>query len=156
MGGLALVLTQPVAPSLALALAARRPAAQPLGVQLLVGTIVLGLIALELWWFLGPHEEAAEARADGVDGRQTIEILVDGGYSPARVQARAGLPIRLVFLRRDPSDCLARVVFPDARRSLDLPLHRSVSLDLPPQPPGRYPFHCGMAMVRGELVVLPP
>jgi plastocyanin domain-containing protein len=125
---------------------------QPLAVKVLVALGGLGLIALELWWFLGRHGETAMATADS--GVQTVRITVQGGYVPARVQLRAGQPIRLVFHRLDPNACVAKVVVPDLQRSLDLPLDGEASLDLPPLAPGRYPFHCGMAMVRGELEVV--
>jgi plastocyanin domain-containing protein len=46
------------------------------------------------------------------------------------------------------------VIVPDLQRSLDLPLDAEASLDLPALEPGRYPFHCGMAMVRGEIEVV--
>lgn len=130
--------------------------AQPLAVKALVALGGVGLIALELWWFLGPHGETAAAVAEGGSGVQTVRITVQGGYSPARVRLRAGQPIRLVFHRLDPSGCVAQVVVPDLQRSLDLPLDGEATLDLPPLAPGRYPFHCGMAMVRGELEVVSP
>jgi plastocyanin domain-containing protein len=133
-----------------------RTIAQPLAVKALVALGGVGLIALELWWFLGPHGETAAAVAEADSGVQTVRITVQGGYSPARVRLRAGRPIRLVFHRLDPSGCVAQVVVPDLQRSLDLPLNGEAALDLPPLAPGRYPFHCGMAMVRGELEVVNP
>jgi plastocyanin domain-containing protein len=134
-----------------------RTITQPVAVKALVALGGAGLIALELWWFLGPHgETAAATAADSVqtDGVQTVRITVQGGYRPARVRLRAGQPIRLVFHRLDPSGCVAQVILPDLQRSLDLPLNGEAAIDLPALPPGRYPFHCGMAMVRGELEVV--
>ncbi|MGB5135733.1 MAG: cupredoxin domain-containing protein [Prochlorococcaceae cyanobacterium] len=129
-----------------------RTIAQPLALKVLVALGGVGLIALELWWFLGRHGKTAAAVAES--GVQTVRITVQGGYTPARVRLRAGQPVRLVFHRLDPSACVAKVVVPDLQRSLDLPLDGEATLDLPPLAPGRYPFHCGMAMVRGELEVV--
>ena len=131
-----------------------RTIAQPPAIKLLVALAGVGLIALELWWFLGRHGEAGTAVLEDDDSVQTVRITVDGGYAPARVRLREGQPIRLVFLRLDPSACVARVVVPDLQRSLDLPLGEEATLDLPALEPGRYPFQCGMAMVRGELEVV--
>ncbi|MFQ6538232.1 MULTISPECIES: cupredoxin domain-containing protein [Aphanothece] len=125
---------------------------QPLALRLAVAAAGLLLIAAELWWFLGRHGEAAPA-ATGAGGWQEVTITVDGGYSPSRVRLQAGRPVRLIFDRRDPSSCVARVIVPDFQRSLDLPLDARTSLELPPMEPGVYPFHCGMAMVRGSLEV---
>lgn len=74
--------------------------------------------------------------SEGERGLQEITITVDGGYSPARIRLKAGRPVRLTFHR------------------LDLPLNGRTSLELPPRQPGEYPFHCGMAMVRGVLGVV--
>jgi plastocyanin domain-containing protein len=131
-----------------------RTIAQPPSVKAMVALGGVGLIALELWWFLGRHGQTAAAAAEGDGAVQTVRITVQGGYAPARVRLRAGQPIRLVFHRLDPSACVAKVIVPDLQRSLDLPLNGEARLDLPPLAPGRYPFHCGMNMVRGELEVV--
>lgn len=125
---------------------------QPLALQVLVAAVGLALIAAELWWFLGFHG-AGVAAGEGEQGVQEIMITVQGGYTPAHVRVKAGQPVRLLFHRTDPSGCVARVIFPDFQRSLDLPLGATTSIELLPERPGSYPFHCGMAMVRGSLEV---
>jgi plastocyanin domain-containing protein len=123
---------------------------QPLALQVLVAAAGLALIAAELWWFLGPHG-AGVAAGEAEQGMQEITITVQGGYVPSRIRVQAGRPVRLLFHRTDPSGCVARVIFPDFQRSLDLPLGATTSIELRPERPGSYPFHCGMAMVRGSL-----
>lgn len=126
---------------------------QPLVLRLAVTAGGLALIAFELWWFLARHGEAVAA-SEGERGLQEITIIVDGGYSPSRIRLIAGRPVRLTFHRLDPSGCVAQVIVPDFRRSLDLPLNARTSLELPAMEPGEYPFHCGMNMVRGVLEVV--
>jgi plastocyanin domain-containing protein len=135
---------------------ALRTISQPASLKALVTLAGLGLIGLELWWFLAPHGEGKEQAATAAteNGVQTVRISVDGGYSPSQLRLRPGRPVRIVFHRTDPSGCVARVIFPDQQRSLDLPLDEETTLELPPLAPGRYPFHCGMNMVRGELEVV--
>jgi plastocyanin domain-containing protein len=123
---------------------------QPLALQVLVAAAGLALIAAELWWFVGAHGTGVAA-GEAEQGMQEITITVQGGYAPARVRVKAGRPVRLLFHRTDPSGCVARVIFPDFQRSLDLPLGATTSIELLPERPGSYPFHCGMAMVRGSL-----
>jgi plastocyanin domain-containing protein len=129
-----------------------RTVEQPLGLNVLVVVVGLALIAAELWWFLGRHGVGVAARV-GEQGVQEIMITVDGGYAPARIKALAGRPLRLSFHRIDPSGCVAQVIFPDFHKTLDLPLKATTTLELPPTEPGVYPFHCGMNMVRGELLL---
>ena len=126
---------------------------QPVALKGLVAMVGLLLIAWQLWWFLGRHGGGVAAR-ESEAGVQEITITVDGGYTPSRIQVKAGRPLRLSFHRIDPSGCVAQVIFPDFHKTLDLPLEATTSLELPPTEAGVYPFHCGMNMVRGVLEVV--
>ena len=50
------------------------------------------------WWFFGP-KPAAEAAVSG--GVQEVRVTVRGGYSPSRIQVRAGVPVRIRFSRQE-------------------------------------------------------
>jgi plastocyanin domain-containing protein len=84
---------------------------QPLWVKGAVTVAGLGLIGLNIWWFLlsKPKSQNAETH----QGIQEVNITVDGGYEPSRVVVNAGQLVRLNFLRHDPSGCLEQVVLPD-------------------------------------------
>jgi plastocyanin domain-containing protein len=124
---------------------------QPLWVKGAVTVSGLGLIGLEIWWFLlsKPKSRNAEAR----NGIQEVTITVDGGYEPSRVVVNAGQPVRLNFLRHDPSSCLEQVVFPDFHIAQDLGLNQVTPIEFTPQKPGKYTFACGMNMFRGVVEV---
>jgi plastocyanin domain-containing protein len=124
---------------------------QPLWVKGTVTAAGLGLIGLELWWFLGSKPKSRRAQTN--KGIQEITIIVDGGYEPSRVAVNAGQPVRLNFLRRDRSSCLEKVVFPDFRIAQDLELDRVTPVEFTPQLPGEYTFACGMNMFRGVIDV---
>lgn len=126
---------------------------QPMALKALVATIGVALITWELWWFLGRHGGGVVVR-ESEAGVREITITVDGGYAPSRIQVKAGGPLKLSFHRTNPSGCLAQVIFPDFHKTLDLPLNATASLELPATKAGVYPFHCGMNMVRGVLVVV--
>jgi plastocyanin domain-containing protein len=111
----------------------------------------LGLIGLELWWFLGSKPKSRSAQTNR--GIQEVTITVDGGYEPSRVVVKAGQPVRLNFLRRDKSSCLEKVVFPDFHIAQDLALDRVTPVEFTPQLPGEYTFACGMNMFRGAIEV---
>lgn len=125
---------------------------QPLPVKIAVTAGGLALIGLELWWFLGSKTEAQQA-AESDEGIQEIDITVDGGYQPDRIVVEAGKPVRLNFFRKDPSSCVEQVILPDFNRSQELKLDDTTPVEFTPKKPGQYEFHCGMNMVRGELVV---
>jgi len=65
----------------------------------------------------------------------------------------AGKPVRLNFLRRDPSSCLEQVLIPDFNRSVNLALNQITSIEFTPKTPGEYEFTCGMKMYRGKIIV---
>jgi P-type Cu+ transporter len=114
-----------------------------------IAVVVLTVAGLA-WWFFGP-KQAAEAELAG--GVQEIRVRVRGGYTPGRIHARPGVPVRLLFDRQESGDCTSRVVFPDLGISADLPAFTETTVDLPAQPPGEYGFACGMNMIHGLLTV---
>jgi plastocyanin domain-containing protein len=93
---------------------------------------------------------AATAQAPTTD----IEITVDGGYSPNRIEVRAGTHVRLHFTRHEYSGCTREVVFPTLGLREELPPHETVIIDLGVLPAGEHAFHCGMNMIHGVVVVL--
>lgn len=124
---------------------------QPLWVKGAVTIGGLGLIGLELWWFLGSKPKSRQAATQG--GIQEITITVDGGYDPSHVQVQAGQPVRLKFDRQDPSSCLEEVRLPHFRIARTLPLHQVTAIEFTPEQPGTYEFTCGMNMFRGAIEV---
>jgi P-type Cu+ transporter len=101
------------------------------------------------WWFFGP-KRAAEAAAVG--GVQEVRVTVRAGYSPGRIQVRAGVPVHMTFSRQESGDCTSRVVFPDLGVSADLPAFAETTVTLPPVAVGEYGFACGMNMIHGVLI----
>ncbi|MCX7596469.1 MAG: cupredoxin domain-containing protein [Fischerella sp.] len=124
---------------------------QPLWVKGAVTVAGLALIGLELWWFLLSKPKSQKAVAH--DSIQEVNITVDAGYEPSRVVVNAGQPVRLNFLRRDPSSCLEQVVFPDFHIAQELQLNQITPVEFTPQQPGQYTFACGMNMFRGVVEV---
>ena len=122
---------------------------QPLGLKAGMVAAGAGLIGLELWWFLLSKNKAQTAQVS--EGVQSIDITVDGGYSPDQIVVQAGQPVRLNFLRKDPSSCLEQIILPDFNKAIDLPLNQEAAIEVVPPKAGNYTFHCGMNMFRGTL-----
>ncbi|MEG4849703.1 cupredoxin domain-containing protein [Microcoleus sp. B5-D4] len=124
---------------------------QPLSNKILVTLAGIGLISLELWWFLlsKPKSQKAVTASGGI---QEVTITVDGGYEPSRLVVQAGQPVRLNFHRQDPSSCLEQVLIPDFHIAADLHLNQVTSVEFTPKKAGSYVFSCGMNMFRGEII----
>ena len=124
---------------------------QPLGNKIAVTLGGLGLISLELWWFLlsKPKSQNLESR----EGIQEVTVTVDGGYDPSRIVVEVGQPVRLNFLRKDKSSCLEEVRLPNFHIAQNLPLNQVTTVEFTPTQPGNYEFACGMNMFRGVVEV---
>ena len=94
---------------------------------------------------LGESVPGAPARArDAPSGVQVVDVLVDRGYHPDAIVARAGLPLRLLFHRIDVDACSERVVFSSPHIDRHLAMTGATMIELPAQPPGEVRFTCGM------------
>jgi plastocyanin domain-containing protein len=124
---------------------------QPLQNKIIVTLAGLGLIGLELWWFLLSKPKSRRAAMEA--GVQAVTVTVDGGYEPNRIVVQAGQPVRLNFNRKDPSSCLEEVRLPDFHIAQPLPLNQVTAIEFTPQQPGVYEFTCGMNMFRGSIEV---
>ena len=127
---------------------------QPLSLKLAVAVGGLGLIGAELWWFM--FSKTKSQKAQSKQGIQSVDIVVDGGYTPDRIEVSVGEPVRLNFYRKDPSSCLEQVLLPDFNKALDLTLDRTTSVEIVPEKPGEYTFTCGMNMYRGVVIAETP
>ncbi|NMM95323.1 heavy metal transporter [Bifidobacterium sp. DSM 109960] len=111
------------------------------------------LITVGIAWFFFAPRKAYRARIDG--DMQEAVIEVKGGYSPSVIEAEAGMPLRLVFDRKEDGECSSHVVFSDFGVDRMLPAFRTTTLTLDPTDPGEYGFACGMNMLHGMLKVIP-
>jgi plastocyanin domain-containing protein len=112
------------------------------------------LFAAILAFSLTPTAALSPAAAQEAPARE-VEIIVDGGYRPDLVTARAGERLRLKFVRHEDGSCTREVVFPTLDIRKELPPHQPVFVDLPALAAGEYEFRCGMKMIRGRIVVEP-
>ncbi len=104
------------------------------------------------WFFFGPRR-VHTARLEG--GVQRVEVTVHGGYRPDVIRVRQGVPVELVFDRRESGECTSRVVFPDLRVSAGLPAFAQTTVRVRPDRAGTFGFACGMNMIHGTLLVEP-
>ena len=104
------------------------------------------------WYFFAAERASASAVATG-GGVQEVAITVKGGYTPAVIHAKEGLPLRLVFDRQETSSCSEEIVLGDFGIRKFLPAFQKTVVELTPRKPGRFDFTCGMGMLHGTLVV---
>ena len=103
-------------------------------------------IALTYWFFLMKKE-----REVAVTG--SVDITVEGGYSPEVISIPKGKTTKINFIRKDPSSCLEEVVLSDFKIRKHLPLNQKVTVELTPQQSGEFGYACGMNMYHGKIIV---
>ena len=103
-------------------------------------------IAFTYWFFLMKKDDVVS-----VSG--SVDITVEGGYTPNTIQIPKGKTTKISFTRKDPSSCLEEVVLGDFKVRKYLPLNQKVTIAITPQKVGEFPFSCGMNMFHGKIIV---
>lgn len=103
-------------------------------------------IVFTYWFFLMKKDEV-------VSVTDTVDITVEGGYSPEVISIPQGKATKINFIRKDASSCLEEVVLGDFKIRKFLPLNKKVTLEIKPQKKGEYDYACGMNMFHGKIIV---
>ena len=108
----------------------------------------LGIIgvAFTYWFFLMKKDEAVKVT-------DSVDITVEGGYSPSTISVPKEKTTHINFFRKDPSGCLEEVILGDFKIRKYLPLNQKVSIAITPKKVGIYDFACGMNMFHGKIIV---
>lgn len=114
--------------------------------KILVAIFGFAGIVFTFWFFLGKREKAVEAQ-------DSIDVVVDGGYSPEVVSIPFGKPTKLNFTRHDSTFCLEEISIPDFKIRKRLPLNKTVTIEVNPEKTGEFVYSCGMNMYHGKIIV---
>ncbi len=114
--------------------------------KIIVTLVGLAGIGFTYWFFLKKNDKEV-AVVDSVD------IVVEGGYSPNVISIPKGKTTKLNFFRKDPSSCLEEVVLGDFKVRKYLPLNQTVTVEITPQKSGEFDYACGMNMYHGKIIV---
>lgn len=120
--------------------------------KVLVDVGGLAAIAFIVWFFWLVKKQGVKASLAS-SGYQEAMVLVKGGYTPDVIVVERGKPVRLNFVRSESASCSEMVLFPDFKKSAQLPEGETVAVELMPDKAGEYGFQCQMGMIRGKLIV---
>jgi len=85
--------------------------------------------------------------------QQKQTITVAGGYDPAVVTLKQGVPAQLTFDRTSSQGCLDVVQSTDLKFTSDLPLNQPQTVTIPTDTAGELTYSCGMDMFQGKVVI---
>jgi len=110
------------------------------------------VIAFIVWFFWLVKKKGVKASTTS-GGYQAAMILVKGGYTPDVIVVEKDRPVRLNFVRAESASCSEMVLFPDFKKSANLPEGETVPVEFVPDKEGEFEFQCQMGMLRGKLIV---
>ncbi len=114
--------------------------------KIIVAVLCLFGIMFIYWYFL--RRKTIVTTVDA-----SVDILVDGGYSPEVITIKKGKKVDIHFLRKDPSSCLEEVLIPEFNIKKYLPLNKITTITIEPENAGSFQFSCGMNMFHGKIIV---
>ena len=117
--------------------------------KIIIAIFSIGGIAFTYWFFLMKKDEV-------VSVKNSIDITVEGGYSPSTISIPKGKTTKINFIRKDTSTCLEEVILSDFKIRKFLPLNKKVTIEVTPQKTGEFKFSCGMNMFHGKIIVEDP
>ncbi len=113
-------------------------------------------MAFTYWFFLMKNEK--EVAVSG-----SVDITVEGGYSPEVISIPKGKTTKINFILKDPNNCLEEVYLPNfsaeggsasgGKIRKHLPLNQKVTVELKPEKVGEFSYACGMNMYHGKIIV---
>jgi plastocyanin domain-containing protein len=100
------------------------------------------------------HDAMRKQEAAAKAGPQVVDLTIsDDGITPAQINAVKGVPLRINITRKTNGTCITQVVVQDYGIKQDLPLNKTVALDLTPKTSGKVRLACGMGMTFAVLAV---
>ncbi len=85
------------------------------------------------------------------DGKQVIEILAKGGYSPKQSIAKAGVPTVIKFKTNGTYDCSSALRMPSLNISKNLPGSGETEIEIGSREVGKLAGTCSMGMYFFEI-----
>lgn len=103
-------------------------------------------IAFTYWFFLGKKEKEIQVF-------DSVDILVDGGYTPEAISIPKNKTTKINFIRKDSNSCLEEVILGDFKIKKYLPLNQKITVELTPKKTGEFTYSCAMNMYHGKIIV---
>lgn len=94
-----------------------------------------------------------QAATAPVEASDTLTLRAEnGGYTPARLTAKAGVPVTLNIVTENTTSCARDFVIPALKYYVLLPVSGTETMQIPPQPAGTtIRFTCSMGMYSGLI-----
>ncbi len=82
-----------------------------------------------------------------------LEVTTQG-FTPKSIDVKPNTPVVLRITRKTDATCSTSIQIPDRKITMELPLNRSVDIDLGTLKKGQIRFGCGMDMMDGGQILV--
>ena len=111
-------------------------------------------ITILLWWHVKRSEREALEEQSITPEVQEANVVLECGFHPDTIVVKVRQRVRLNFTRREKADC-GDLMIPAFGRCVELPVNKTVTVEITPDRPGEYNFTCGSNGSTGRLIVEP-
>lgn len=85
---------------------------------------------------------------------QVVELTVtENGFEPSTVDVKPGTPVTLKVTRKTDATCATQIKIDSKKITKELPLNKTVSINVGKLEKGEIRFGCGMDMITGKIFV---
>jgi plastocyanin domain-containing protein len=85
--------------------------------------------------------------------KQTVDLVVtEKGFEPSTIDVKPGEPVVLKVTRKTDSTCSTKIQIPAKKIKKDLPLNKTVTIEIGSLEKGEIRFGCGMNMMEGGKI----
>lgn len=82
-----------------------------------------------------------------------LEVTTQG-FTPKSIDVKPGTPVVLKITRKTDATCSTSIQIPDRKIKMELPLNKTVEIDLGTLKKGEIRFGCGMDMMDGGQILV--
>jgi plastocyanin domain-containing protein len=79
--------------------------------------------------------------------------VTENGFEPHQIDVPPGTDVTLRVTRKTDATCATAIAIPAKKLKKELPLNKTVSIELGKLPNGQLGFACGMGMLKGQILV---
>lgn len=85
---------------------------------------------------------------------QIVELQVtEKGFEPSSIDVKSNVPVILKVTRKTDSTCATHIKISSKKIKMDLPLNKTVTVNVGKLDKGEIRFACGMDMITGHIIV---
>lgn len=120
----------------------------------IIGIFLLGTLLILAGCINGTApNSSSNSSSSNPTQKVSLRALNTGFYDKQTIEVKAGMPVEFSFSADKDSGCGRQLLIPSFNVELVSKSGETLVAKFTPTQPGTYPYHCGMKMFNGKLIV---